>query len=257
VVLLHVFDIYGDMLYGPASPTLAYATYEDVSRQHRVDELGTFGAQDFKEIVVMRSVEVGEPAETIVNYASVHQADLIAMPTHGRGRFRRLLLGSITAKVLHDTECPVLTTTHSEALVPSGFNDVRTVICAVDLSSDQLRIIRAASDLANHYGAVLRVVHAISSAGLESDGIRDDAPFQRFLFDMASERIASLQREAQTALETCIKHGTVPGVLREAALNFGAQLVVIGRGHATKFLGRFRPNVNAIIRESPCPVLSI
>ena len=59
------------------------------------------------------------------------------------------------------------------------------------------------------------------------------------------------------AFDTCIRHGSVPGVLREAALNFGAQLVVIGRGHATKFLGRFRTNVNAIIRESPCPVLSI
>jgi len=36
------------------------------------------------------------------------------MPTHGLGGFRRFLLGSVTAKVLHDADCPVWTGVHLE-----------------------------------------------------------------------------------------------------------------------------------------------
>ena len=34
-------------------------------------------------------------------------------------------------------------------------------------------------------------------------------------------------------------------------------LLVIGRGHATRALGRLRTNVYSIIRQSPCPVISV
>jgi len=56
----------------------------------------------------------GDPAECIVRVAQENAVDLIVMPTHAHGRFRRFLLGSVTAKVLHDTDCPVLTGVHHE-----------------------------------------------------------------------------------------------------------------------------------------------
>src|SRR4051812_24480798 len=54
-----------------------------------------------------RSVTVdGDPADRIVALSQEYQADLILMPTY-RARFRLFLLGSVTAKVLHDARCPV------------------------------------------------------------------------------------------------------------------------------------------------------
>ena len=47
------------------------------------------------------------PPIRIVSYAREHTIDLIMMPTHGYGPFRSLLIGSVTAKVLHDIELPV------------------------------------------------------------------------------------------------------------------------------------------------------
>lgn len=55
-----------------------------------------------------RVLRSGEPAAEIVAYANNHDSDLIIMPTHGYGVFRRRLLGSITAKVLHDSDCDLL-----------------------------------------------------------------------------------------------------------------------------------------------------
>jgi nucleotide-binding universal stress UspA family protein len=48
------------------------------------------------------------PAAAILDEARQHRADLIAMATHGRAGLARLLLGSVTDKVLRGTETPVL-----------------------------------------------------------------------------------------------------------------------------------------------------
>ena len=45
---------------------------------------------------------VGEPGCVIHDLVQRQGADLVMLPTHGRGPLRRLLLGSVTAKVLHD-----------------------------------------------------------------------------------------------------------------------------------------------------------
>jgi nucleotide-binding universal stress UspA family protein len=40
-------------------------------------------------------------------------------------------------------------------------------------------------------------------------------------------------------------------------LGHSADLVVMGRGRATRTLGRLRSNVYSIIRDAPCPVISV
>jgi nucleotide-binding universal stress UspA family protein len=56
----------------------------------------------------------GDPAVAIVELARSEGMDLIIMPTHVYGRFRRLILGWTTAKLLHDADCAVLTGVHIE-----------------------------------------------------------------------------------------------------------------------------------------------
>jgi nucleotide-binding universal stress UspA family protein len=70
--------------------------------------------QKFAGLRVERVAELGDPAQVITHFAHMHDVDLIMMPTHGYGPFRRLLLGSVTAKVLHDAECAVWTSAHLE-----------------------------------------------------------------------------------------------------------------------------------------------
>ena len=57
---------------------------------------------------VSRHVTTGAPAEQILDFAEANPVDLIAMSTHGRSGVNRWVLGSVTDKVLHAGDMPVL-----------------------------------------------------------------------------------------------------------------------------------------------------
>ncbi|MGL4593859.1 MAG: universal stress protein [Thermoguttaceae bacterium] len=54
------------------------------------------------------TVRVGDSGTQIPLFAEDVQADLIVIASHGRGMFKRLLLGSTTDRVVHLAPCPVL-----------------------------------------------------------------------------------------------------------------------------------------------------
>ncbi|MBI3300482.1 MAG: universal stress protein [Deltaproteobacteria bacterium] len=56
----------------------------------------------------------GPAAEDILKVAEAKHVDLIVMATHGRTGVRRLLLGSVTEKVVRAASCPVLAVPSSE-----------------------------------------------------------------------------------------------------------------------------------------------
>lgn len=60
------------------------------------------------------NVRVGDPGTEIVEYAKDIKADVIVMPSHGRTGIKRLLLGSVTERVLRIAECPVLVLRHAK-----------------------------------------------------------------------------------------------------------------------------------------------
>ena len=52
--------------------------------------------------------KVGDPAEEIMNVASSRTADLIVMGAKGLGTIDRILLGSVSTRVVQYASCPVL-----------------------------------------------------------------------------------------------------------------------------------------------------
>ena len=54
------------------------------------------------------AVKSGDPAENIINYVKEHSISLVVMTTHGHGGVRRLLVGSVTDRVIRSCEVPVL-----------------------------------------------------------------------------------------------------------------------------------------------------
>jgi nucleotide-binding universal stress UspA family protein len=199
-----------------------------------------------------RIVQLGDPAEVIADYVRRHQVDLIMMPTHGYGRFRGMLLGSVVSKVLHDVDCPIWTAPHTADLGSLHHPPCRSILAAIDLDARQADVIRGAAELARELGVSLRLVHAVPGAEYLTG-----ARIGLFLLSSARQDIANLQSQAGTTLEVSLMAGPVGKVVRKVALEYDSDLLVIGRGVMHETFGRLRTESHGIIRESPCPVLSL
>src|ERR1041385_926463 len=119
---------------------------------------GFFG-KDLQHLNVEKIVGHGEPARKIVECANRRHVDLIMMPTQGMGIYRRLILGSTSAKVLHDADCPVWTGVHLEDAPPLDRLECRRVVCAVDLKKTSAKVVDWAFNLAEEYQASLNLIH--------------------------------------------------------------------------------------------------
>jgi nucleotide-binding universal stress UspA family protein len=53
-------------------------------------------------------VDQGDPAEQLINFVEKRPYDLIILGCRGRGRLQGVIIGSVSQKVLHNTQCPVL-----------------------------------------------------------------------------------------------------------------------------------------------------
>ncbi len=65
-------------------------------------------AQDAGVKDVTSQVLEGDPATSIIEYASKNGADLIVIGSRGLSTFKRLILGSVSSKVVQESRVPVL-----------------------------------------------------------------------------------------------------------------------------------------------------
>jgi len=254
LTLLHVLEMPSGLIpdwYGGAVPVIDTAAIWEAETEAAQSYL----TDKFQGLKVNRVIVEGDAAQAIDDYARENGTDLIMIPTHGYGLFRTLLLGSVTAKVLHDTPCPVWTGVHVED-VPAVSPEFATVICAVDRTEDSVPTMRFACRLAQDNQAKLLLVHAIPGAEVAPEKYFD-TDLRAYLEEDARKTIGQLQQTAGVGAALCLGAGEVSHVVRDAALGHSADLVVIGRGHATRTLGRLRSNVYSIIRDAPCPVISV
>jgi nucleotide-binding universal stress UspA family protein len=167
-----------------------------------------------------------------------------------------MLLGSVTAKVLHDAECPVWTAAHVADPPTREHIDYKTILCAVDGAANSVPLMKWARDLAIDSKAALRLVHVIP--GMEGGITRQmDREFEEEIRKQARRTIGGLQESAGIEAPLCVLAGDVAERVREEALQHEVDLVVIGRGTLQKTFGRLRTQAYGIIRRSPCPVLSV
>jgi nucleotide-binding universal stress UspA family protein len=204
-----------------------------------------------------RCVLVGEPAQAIVDYAGERDDRLILMPTSGYGPFRRMLLGSVAAKVLHDAKCPVLTGPHLEKGVhPTEWFELRRILCAVSLDWETDAVLKAAASFATRLSAQLKVVHVVTPV---EEGLLPlmDPGAPPLSTDAVEGAIKDALARTGTSAEVQVCVGEVSRQVAGAAKTYHADLVVMGRGGAPELPGRLGSHGYAIVRRSPCPVLCV
>ncbi len=199
--------------------------------------------------VVVEGEDIGR---AIVELARRDCIDLIVMPTYGNGPFRKLILGSVTEKVVQSGHCAIWTTPHRAERVERNRALIEKIVCAVDRDSRARRVLQWARDLALAVGADLTVVHAISPdhrAGRSrwSEELRRDARAA------LGRRLEELRMRATIHVEI----GEVMPVVSSAVENLDADLLVIGKRSDTGLSGSIMSNAYSLVRHSNCPVVSV
>jgi nucleotide-binding universal stress UspA family protein len=254
VSLLHVVDLTssnGFELYLRPTPEIALEHLEIGQRK-----LESFLTKEFPLGQSQRILTSGDAATQIAQLARDQKFDLIMMPTHA-GLFRQMLLGSTTAKVLDDADCPVFTSRHAVNRVPRPLEH-REWLCAIGLSSDSERVLRFALEAASQAQAKLTIIHAVqawqSRPQIELDL---EERFYSAEREKARSRIAELQHNVGSDLPVRIAVGSVKEALLETARRTEADVLMIGRSPRSGAVGRLRDLTYAMIRDSPYPVLSV
>ena len=218
-------------------------------------DLAALESAELPGLSVRRVTLEGDPAERIVGFAHNEGAGVIIMPTHGLGPFRRFILGSNTAKVLHDADCPVWTGVHMESAPAGVCIPMHQIVCAVDLGAQSSKTLCWAAMMAREFDARLTLVHAVAAAAEPDDP--SQAQWLNGIRQSAEAELQRLQRFVNAEADIMIQAGEPAQAICSVAARVGADLVVIGRGSAAGVFGRLRTNAYAIIRQSPCPVVSV
>jgi nucleotide-binding universal stress UspA family protein len=254
ITVLHViaplYPPVGSMETGAVAMTELYE-----GRKQEAERLSHEFLQNLEGVPSRCVIRSGDPAHHIIEFATTENVGLIIMPTHGYGPFRRFLLGSVTAKVLHDAPCPVLTGAHIET-APEPMERFNTILAAVDLGPDSERVLQWTAQFARDQDARVAAVHATPS--LEGHtGEYFDPQWRTHLISQAEAGVRELMSKTGVTGDVYVEAGEVAAVVAHAAEQSAADLVVIGRHGSEGILGRLKAHGYAIVRQAPCAVMSV
>lgn len=256
ITLLHVAeDVYGlsdPGFGGPAMLDAPEALVADANRQ-----LSKIVEEELTPLAVRTVVVRGHPPTQILDLIEREPIDMVAIPTHGYGPFRRLLLGSVTAKVLHDSPVPVLTGVHLPTDVAhQGMPELRRILCPVDLKPESEEVVAYAGKLAHDLGAELTLLN-VAEAMDARVAMHLESGYQAAVGSIAREGLERLVRRLGVKAHIHVEDGEAVHAIPELAQSMRSNLIVIGRSEKNQQLVPLRPHAYDIVRRSPCPVISV
>ena len=221
-------------------------------------------AADPGTLDVALATDAGDAAVTIVDHAVRMATDLLVMGTHGRGGFDRLLLGSVTEKVLRKAPCPILAVPpHALPTMPEEVV-FRRILCPMDFSPSALQAFGFAVDLARQASGSVTVLHVIEWLAEEEPRAHAHFSVSEYRQHLTADAHARLQ--ALLAEEPCTWCETEEVVVigrahREVLATAAARqsdLIVMGaQGRGSVGLALFGSTTQHVVRAATCPVLTV
>jgi nucleotide-binding universal stress UspA family protein len=219
------------------------------------------------------TVELGNPADTIVDIAAAEPATLIAMATHGYSGAKRWLLGSVAEKVLRGAKNDLLLLRSLNG-TSRGSGEFETILAPLDTSPLAEKILPVVAELALKLDLRVALVHVVKhfySAPPEAflpvfganppnlKRLREEAGAEanRYL----SEKEAQLRAQGLTHVETVVVDAGADGAaaaIIDLAEKTANGLVVMSSHGATGISRWLIGSVTErVVRHSNGPVLVV
>jgi nucleotide-binding universal stress UspA family protein len=263
LLICHVIDLSSVAIYGEFQ-------LDPVGQQDRIMEDANSQLEELagdQPVAWEPLITVGKPADEISRIVEEKSIDLVISATRGRSGFKRLILGSVTERLMRTLSCPLLVVRsreHDLASIAKQEVKLQKILVGCDFSPDSGQAFNYGLSLAQEFLAELHLAHVIeppirpnivNQENLIPGKNQDDYHNQLIqkLKDMVPEDAAHWCTPQIAILE-----GQPYDELVKYADTRDIDMVVLGvRGHGlvkTLFLGS---TTDRVIRNSPCPVLSV
>ena len=263
LIICHVIDLSSVAIYGEFQ-------LDPVGQQNRIIEDAN---EQLEALTGDQPVEweplitVGKPADEIIRAVEENEIDLVISATRGRSGIKRLILGSVTERLMLTLPCPLLVLRgpeHDLVKAPDQVVRLKKILVGCDFSPDSGQALNHALSLAQEFEAELHLVNVIEAPSQPNflktepttpEEIQED--FRQLLDQKLKDLVPEDARHWCTP-QTGILEGQPYEELANYAEANGIDMIVMGiRGHGlmkTLFLGS---TTDRVVRRSPCPVLSV
>ena len=258
VAAQHVVEIWRHPSASFATSAGLYKEFCETLRMRGEEQLQEFVKNNrHNEIQPELVVHEGTASDSILSFAEAQKADLIVMGTHGRRGYDRLMLGSVTDRVMRRAPCPVLTVCQAppDSEAPGekrghGHRLSRILFCA-DFSENSERGLSHAFSATAEYDAELTLLHVVED--VPSPAQTEEA------IAAATERLDKLiPTEAGKTLKikTAVRIGKPYRQIIQLAEEAQIDLVIAGvHGYGALDPAVFGSTTYRVIQLGPCPVL--
>jgi nucleotide-binding universal stress UspA family protein len=228
----------------------------------RADLRAFANARPTSDVEIDVEVTEGLVWREIRDRAAALPAELIVLGTHGRSGFERLLIGSVTEKLLRAAPCAVMTVPPPPAAETAAPGVFKRILCPVDFSGASDVAVRWATAIAQESDADLLLLHVIEEPPTPAGAVprpsspEFEAEYDRWCLARLRDAVP-----AQVRGWCSVHERTVRGVAHAQILAVAAEgpfdLIVMGvSGHRSLGDRVFGSTSQHVVRAAVCPVLA-
>lgn len=211
------------------------------------------------DLDVTTTTKRGVPHETIAGYASDHDVDVVAMGTKGRTGLERVLLGSVTERVLRAVEMPLLAVPPENGYNTAAGQPYENILLPTDGSEGAAVAVDWGLSLADLFDAMVHTLFSVDTSNVPSTPTPSDV-----LTDLertgkeALEVVRTRAKNAGVSVTGLVASGPPTRVILKYLDDNDIDLVVIGThgrsGISQHVLGSVTENV---VRNADVPVFCV
>jgi nucleotide-binding universal stress UspA family protein len=204
-------------------------------------------------------VHEGVAPDCILSFAQARKADVIVMGTHGRRGFDRLVLGSVTDRVMRRAPCPVLAISKLPHDSMTGGEErghvhrLSRILFCTDFSENSERALNYAISAAAEYDAELTLLHVLEE--VPSPAKTEEA------IATATEQLDKLipqEGHKTLKIKTAARIGKAYRQIIQFAVEAQIDMVTMGvSGRGALDLAVFGSTTYRVMLLGPCPVLAV
>ena len=176
------------------------------------------------------------PAEAILEAAKANDLDLVVMGMHGRRGMERIWMGSVTERIIRQSNIPVLAVRR-----PPPDTPIQHILCPMSPTDTGRQALAYAADISRMVKATLTILHVVE---------RGDEPLA---CPLVGEEVKNSCRVEEVNLR-----GSAARTILESAASLKPDLIVMGMERKQTLMGEFfSSTTSSVMQLAAAPLLVV